>query len=173
MTIEILRTSIARWVGLDVTDESALAVFKALGRNISPIVQSFKTRLLQSAFCRWSNGACQGKIKAAGTSGSGARFAAIFSNENGLVVAEDLMVSRLFPKNILLATALTVLECYKTKAAVRELFVERLGEHAKWLGDSVYALGKYAQAITEYSEQPGRKASVTVDMSVFEITAGD
>jgi len=173
MTIEMLRTSIAKWVGLDVTDESALAVFKALGRNISPVVQSFKTRLLQSAFCRWADGACQGRIKAAGTSGSGARFAAIFSNENGLPVAEDLLISRLFPKNIVMAVALTVLECYKTKAAVRKLFVERLGEHGKWLGDSVYSLGKYTQAITIYSEQPGHKASVTVDLSIFEIIEGD
>jgi len=173
MTIEALRNNIARWVGLDVTDESALAVFKALGRNISPIVQSFKTRLLQSAFCRWSEGVCQGKIKAAGTSGSGARFATIFSSENGLPVAEDLLISRLFPKNIVMACALSVVECYKTKAAVRKLFVDRLGDNGKWLGDSVYALGKYAQAITEYTEQPGRKAGVTVDMSTFEITAGD
>jgi len=173
MTIEMLRTSIAKWVGLDVTDESALAVFTALGRNISPIVQSFKTRLLQSAFCRWAGGECQGRIKAAGTSGSGARFATIFSSENGLPVAEDLLISRLFPKNIVMACALTVVESYKTKAAVRALFVERLGDNGKWLGDSVYALGKYAQAITEYTEQPGRKASISVDMSVFEITAGD
>jgi len=170
MTIETLRNSISKWVGLDVTDESALAVFKALGRNISPIVQSFKTRLLQSAFCRWADGQCQGRIKAAGTSGSGARFATIFSSENGLPVAEDLLISRLFPKNIVMACALTVVECYKTKAAVRSLFVARLGEHGKWLGDSVYSLGKYAQAITQYTEQPGRKASITVDMSTFEIT---
>jgi len=173
MTIEILRASIAKWVGLDVTDESALAVFKALGRNVSPVVQSFKTRLLQSAFCRWADGVCQGRIKAAGTSGSGARFATIFSSENGLPVAVDLLVSRLFPKNIVMACALSVVECYKTKAAVRALFVERLGEHGKWLADSVYSLGKYAQAITEYSEQPGRKASVTVDLSIFEIIEGD
>jgi len=173
MTIETLRNSISKWLGLDVVDESALAVFKALGRNISPIVQSYKTRLLQSAFCRWADGQCQGKIKAAGTSGSGARFAAIFSNVNGLPVAEDLLVSRLFPKNIVMACALTILESYKTKAAVRKLFVDRLGEHGKWLADSVYSLGKYAQAITEYTEQPGRKASTTVDLSIFEIIEGD
>jgi len=169
VTIEALRNSISKWLGLDVVDEQALAVFKALGRNISPIVQSFKTRLLQSAFCRWADGVCQGRIKAAGTSGSGARFAAIFSNENGLPVAEDLLISRLFPKNIVMACALSVVECYKTKAAVRKLFIDRLGDNGKWLGDSVYSLGKYAQAITEYTEQPGRKASTTVDLSVFEI----
>ena len=170
MTIEALRTSIAKWLGLDVTDESALAYFRALRRNISPLVQSYKTRLVQSAFCRWSEGVCQGKIKAAGTSEARARFDTIFHSEQGLPVALDLLVSRLFPRNISLACALTVLETHKTKAAVRTLFVERLGKDATHLADSVYSLGKYAQAITEYSAQPGKKAAITVDMSVFEIT---
>jgi len=174
MTIEKLRKSIAMWLGLDVVDESALAMFKALKRNISPVVQSYKTRLVQSAFCRWANGICQGRIKAAGTTEARARFDTIFGSENGLPVAEDLIVSRLFPKNIALATAWTLIQTYKTKAAIRELFVSRLGKNAIHLADSVYFLGKYAQAIVQYTEQTkGGKARVTVDMSTFEITAGD
>jgi len=167
--IQELRTSIVRWTGLDVTGESAFAYFKALRRNVSPLVQSYKTRLVQSAFCRWSEGVCQGRIKAAGTTEARARFDAIFGSESGLPVALDLLVSRLFPKNISLACALTVLETHKTKAAIRELFVSRLGKDATHLADSVYSLGKYAQAITEYTPQAGRKASISVDLSVFEI----
>lgn len=173
MSVEKLRNSITKWLGLDVTDGPAHAYFKALRRNVSPLVLSFKTRLVQSAFCRWDKGECVGKIKAAGTTEARARFDALFAKAEGLPIVEDLLVSRLFPKNIVLGCALTVLECYKTKAAIRELFTNRLGDNASHLADAVYSLGKYAQSITEYTKQPGRKASVVVDLSVFEIVGGD